>query len=177
MAQIAGAERTNAEPSAQAIRAQLARTRAELGRKLDMLKTHVLGDVIPSTQGDNETMAAKKSAKSKTTGRGARTASKKSPASRGRAKKSAGKKKSGVKPATARSATRSGKKQTARRSRSAPFVKKAKQVMGEVLAGAAAGAVAGALEAAIPLEQQEAARLHGHEAQPQWAADRAVPQD
>jgi hypothetical protein len=138
----------------------MARTRADLGRKLEMLKTHVLGDVTPQTHGDIKTMAAKKSAKSAKTS-ASKTPSRKSSASRASAKKTAGKKAAGAKSAAARSA----KKKPARRSRSNPLLKKAKKVMGDVLAGAAAGAVAGALEAAIPMEQHAAAKLEGHEAQ------------
>ena len=46
MAEIPGDGRTHVEPSTQAIRAKMARTRGELRCKLDMLKTHVLGDAL-----------------------------------------------------------------------------------------------------------------------------------
>lgn len=101
------------------IRADMARTRANLGRELDALKGQLLGTPQPAGKKGKKTVAAHKS-------KSAEAASKK--------------------PSAKKSTGSVGKK----------VVKKTKEVLGDLLAGAAVGAVKGAAEAAEPLVEKAA---------------------
>jgi hypothetical protein len=123
---------------AASLRADMARTRAALTRKLGALKERILGpDSAPKEEG-RRAMATKRrrTTKSKSAGRG------KSAASAKTAKRTTAKKK----PPKGKTASR---RRTARGRKSA-----VQKVLGDMLTGAAAGAVRGAAEAVLPPDRR-----------------------
>jgi hypothetical protein len=120
----------------------MAHTRKKLGEDVASLN-HWLFGTQTTNKGAKQPMATKK-------------ASSKSSPARAKTKKSVGKKTSPKKSASARARPKAmtGKKSTRKRS-GRTVTGKAKQVLGDVLAGAAAGAVAGAAQAALADVKQE----------------------
>jgi hypothetical protein len=160
-----------------AIRAEMAKTRADLTEKLETLRERVLGPAVPAPNRGVQVMAVKKKAGGAAKKRGAakkaptkkaaakggakakRGAAKKTPASASR--RSAGKKAAVTRAAGTRKAGRaSAKKAPARKPARKPtttrIVEKAKEVLGDVLVGAAGGAIQGAAQAVVPQVHQAA---------------------
>ncbi len=155
----------------EAIRDEMAKTRAALSRKLGALQERLLGTPHPARTGEPNVMvkkaksggAAKKptAAKRKVAAKAtpakksaARTTTKKkSAASRTLAKGAAAKTTARRKPAVKKA------KSPAKKSIGSKGVKTVKEVLGDLAAGAAAGAVTGAAAAAVPHVEQTAARI------------------
>ena len=155
-----------------AIRTAMAETRAALTEKLETLRERVLGPADPAPNQGVQVMAVKKKAAAKkgAAAKKSRPAKKAAPkAKAGAAKKTAGRKTAGKKAAvtkaaatrkTSRAAKPAAKKAAARKpakkSTTNRIVAKAKEVLSDVLVGAAGGAIQGAAQAVTPQVQQAA---------------------
>ena len=171
-----------------AIRAEMAETRAALTEKLEALRERVLGPADPAPKQGVRIMAVKKSAGAAKKGSTAKkaTTTKKATAKAGAAKatvkatvkvaapkktaaakKSGGKKTAVAKASATRKSSRAAskpaaaKKSTTKKSASkkgtgSRIVEKAKEVLSDVLVGAAGGAIKGAAQAVVPQVEQAA---------------------
>ena len=149
----------DAGASPEQIRARMAQTRAELGRKLDALGGRFAGPRGAAITGTRKAMPPKKSVKTTTTAAGAKPAAEKRTAKAAPAKAPAAKpaapaaaskpapKRAAAKSARAPKASKSAATKSATRKRPAAatgIAGKATELLGEMLAGAAVGAVTGA---------------------------------
>ncbi len=130
---------TRAESSSPvAVRRRMRKTQADLADRLGTLKGRVLEAIGIQPKGGTHTMAEKKTTKRNTK------------ATSSAAKKS----KSGAKKSTAAKARKAGgSRKRSTKSAVTAVERKAKQVLGQALKGAAAGAVRGAVEAVVPSAQ------------------------
>jgi hypothetical protein len=164
-----------------AIRAEMAKTRADLTEKLETLRERVLGPAVPAPNQGVQVMAVKKKAgKAAKKGGAAKKAPTKKAAAKGGAKtaakakggaakrtagsaarQSAGKKAAVTRAAGTRKAGRASAKKApsrkpAKKTTTSRIVAKAKEVLGDVLVGAAGGAIQGAAQAVVPQVHQAA---------------------
>jgi hypothetical protein len=167
----------------EAIRDEMAQTRAALSRKLGALQDLLLGTPHPARTGEPEAMAKKTkaggAAKKPSKPSAAKTKVKKSSAAKASAARTLPKAKAGTKKSAAGRtlAKKSAAKTTAKKvtAKKAPAKKKSvrskvvtkvKEVLGDLAAGAAAGAVSGAAAAAAPHIGQAASSVEQTAEQP-----------
>jgi len=140
MGQRTGDRESRLEASPEAVRAEMAETRAALAEKLHQLKESVLGHSPTPNKRGTKTMAKKKAA-------AARAGRSKSASEKTKPSKASNKKTPSKKATAARSTKKAGS--SPKKRRTPGMATQAKKVLGRVLAGAAAGAVEGAVGGAV----------------------------
>jgi hypothetical protein len=151
------------EPDSEAIRARIHKTRAALTRKLDLLKSRVFGTPSPA----RDTTMARRS-KSKTR-KPAQSAAKKAAAKKTTAKKMTAKKTTAKRTTSKRSVAKKPTRKPTRKRAARP--RKAAQVIGDVLTGAALGAVKGAAEVIVPPAERPQEQPPPPSSSPSWPSN------